>query len=282
MQAARVEFTPLFYAFNNPKYQLLHLRDMCQRERYPSAVHNFIKSNESFRRTLTCDASQGVDFIQEEMNRLQKSFLPPNMPTAETWRRVSRNATTLNHVKENMMNISKTTKKKKKFEHEITMMRRELRSSNLFLEATDQILSIDHAELDWELSDIKFTALTQYENYKCDYLKNKKFGFDRDDRKLVFITPEERKSFEDIKNKSKEYILKKINNMLSKINSEKEIFLKLLGKVPMRLKKSALLEIYDEIKLVCDLKEINTSVVSVSAGTGDLCDLSSYDCEDLS
>ena len=38
MQAARVEFTPIFYAFNNPKDQLLHLRDMCQRERYPDAV----------------------------------------------------------------------------------------------------------------------------------------------------------------------------------------------------------------------------------------------------
>ena len=36
----------------------------------------------------------------------------------------------------------------------------------------------------------------------------------------------------------------------------------------MRFKKSALLEIYDEVKLECELKEIKTSVLSVPAGTG--------------
>ena len=67
--------------------------------------------------------------------------------------------------------------------------------------------------------------------------------------------------------------------MLSKISSEKEIFLKLLGKVPMRLKKSTLLEIYDEIKLACDLKEINTTVVSLPTETDDLCDQSDDLCD---
>ena len=197
------------------------------------------------------------------MNRFQKSYLPPNILTAA-------NATTLNHVKKTCW-ISRNHRKEKQICAWSHNDAKRIAICKSFSWGNRSILSIGHAKLEWELSDIKFTTLTQYENYKCDYLKNKKFGFDRDDGKLVFITPEERKSFEDIKNKSKEFILKKINDMLSKINSDKKIFLKLLGKAPMRLKKSALLEIYDEVKLACELKEIKTSVVSVPAGTGDLC-----------
>ena len=139
------------------------------------------------------------------------------------------------------------------------MIRRELRAAHLFDEETDLVLSIEHTELDWELSDIKHTASTQYANYKHDYQKNRKFGFDREDRQLLFITPEERESFNDIKNKSKDIILKQIYSMLAKITDSAvtESFQMLLGKVPMRLKKAVLLEIYTEIVAHLDLKDIS-------------------------
>ena len=260
MQAARVEFTPLFYAFNNPKYQLLHLRDMCQREQYPSPVSKFVTSNESFRRNLDCDSAQGADFIQEEMNRLQKSFLPPTMPTAETWCRISRNASSLQKIKENMMAPTKTRKRKKRFDHEITMMRREFRAAQLFDDATEQILSVDHVVLDWELSRIKDIAKSQYETYKDCYLRNKRFGFDIEDRQLLFITPAERDAYNDIKSKKKEVIIKEIYVLLGKlVNNETAGYIKdSLGKTPMQLTKPVLLEKYEEL---LQLHEIDAFVI---------------------
>ena len=119
MQVACVEFSPLFYAFNNTKYQHLHLRDMCQRERYPEDIRDYVNMHESLNNSLTHDAAQDADFIQEEMNKMQMSFLPPTMPTAETWQRVSRNTTNLCNIKNNALKVTTTSKRHKLFDNNV-------------------------------------------------------------------------------------------------------------------------------------------------------------------
>ena len=39
------------------------------------------------------------DFIQDENNKMIKSFFPPGMPSAEIWHRVCRKATSLKEIK---------------------------------------------------------------------------------------------------------------------------------------------------------------------------------------
>ena len=84
----RIQFAPLFYSFHHPKYQQLHLRDLWQRVQMPERLKSFIENNESFSLSGKQNASQGCDFIHDELNKRVKSFLSPIMPTPDVWGRV--------------------------------------------------------------------------------------------------------------------------------------------------------------------------------------------------
>lgn len=77
VKAARIFFAPIFFAGNNPKYQELHLRDLCDRVQYPPELASKIKNTESFSVIEEFNNGQGEDFVHEETNKFIKSFLPP-------------------------------------------------------------------------------------------------------------------------------------------------------------------------------------------------------------
>ena len=88
MIGARIQIAPLFYSFHHPKYQQLHLRDLCQRVQMPDELKLYQMKNETFSVSGVSDCGQGADFIHEEINTFVKSFLPSGMPTTEIWERV--------------------------------------------------------------------------------------------------------------------------------------------------------------------------------------------------
>ena len=88
MISAGVQLTPLFYSFNHPKYQQLHLRDLCERVQMPDSIKSYVEGHESFSVSNFSNCGQGGDFIQEEANKTIKLFLLPGMPSSEMWKRV--------------------------------------------------------------------------------------------------------------------------------------------------------------------------------------------------
>ena len=59
----------------------------------PEKLVNYITSYESFSVSGDKNRGEGADFVHENFNKTTKYFLPPGMPTTETWRRICRKAT---------------------------------------------------------------------------------------------------------------------------------------------------------------------------------------------
>ena len=57
MMAARIPFSPLFFIGHHPKYQLLLVRDLCERVNYKNAVREYTRMTESF--TVPGEAHKG-------------------------------------------------------------------------------------------------------------------------------------------------------------------------------------------------------------------------------
>lgn len=65
----------------------------------PSAVHDFIKQNESYSVSGNESKGGGGDFVLENLN--SKSFMPPGLPSNEKWLTISRDIDKLDKVIEN-------------------------------------------------------------------------------------------------------------------------------------------------------------------------------------
>ena len=73
----------------------------------------YVESYESFSRSeMNNKNEQRGDFIQDENNKMIKSFSPPGMPSAEIWHRVCRKATSHKKIK---LSVCDAPDVKKKF-----------------------------------------------------------------------------------------------------------------------------------------------------------------------
>ena len=205
MMAARVQCSKLFFSFNHGKYQELLSRDLHQRVQMLETLINYITSHESFSVSGEKNRGEGADFVHENSNKTTKSFLAPGIPTAETWRRVCRKATDLRKLKENALgNTKKSSKQYKKFDNEVTMMRREIRSCQFIKMSphySSDIIAVDGQKLDAELCDFRYNGNLNHENYKKQLKASGRFGCEI--MKPIFITPKERE-MNTIKLKQKE------------------------------------------------------------------------------
>ena len=137
IMAARSTFAPLFYCGHHPKYQLLLLRDLCQRVNYSPEIATYMTQTESFTVSGKSNAGQGADFIHEEVNREIKSFLPPSgLPSKATWVNIIRKTKLLKKLKTTLLSNSNIDavsgeKRHKIFDHEVAMVRRKLQSPNI-------------------------------------------------------------------------------------------------------------------------------------------------------
>ena len=129
IMAARVQFAPLFFSFHHPRYQHLFMRDIWLRVQMPEELNHFVSYHECFSLSGKDNAGQGGDFVHEELNKRIKALLPPLMPTEETWTRICRNLKDLEELRNSIFKISPSQKKFPNLTNEITMIRREIRSS---------------------------------------------------------------------------------------------------------------------------------------------------------
>ena len=182
MMAARVAFGPLFYGSHHPKYQLLLLRDMCQRAQYPEKIKNHVEETESFTLTGSKNTGQGADFIHEEVpNRLVKSFLSPGMPTETTWARLCRKAKDLREMKNKCLESSgfsvNQSKRKVKLDSEIAMIRRLVRKENFVcINAQSNLMGLDKTPLDSGIANFKAGCEKNYVEYKASLLETGLYG----------------------------------------------------------------------------------------------------------
>ena len=268
MMAARVVFAPLFFVGHHPKYQVLHLRDLCNRVQYPPLLKAHVESTESFSVSGVQNRGQGADFIHEETNRLVKSFLPPGMPTEETWLRVCRKASDLRAMKNSALAASgfseeDSAKRPKKFDSEVLMSRKLFRA-NSFIASNPRnkraMKSVSGAQLDYELCDIKTKAIENYEAYKVSYTKTGMYG----QQKLppLFITPADREQHNKIENKTKVEIKALIREILKEM-PDRDIaksYINDFNKKEKRLKHADCVELFYELKTSQDEQIANVEI----------------------
>ena len=107
--------------------------------------------------------------MHENSNKTTKSFLPPGMPTAETWRQVCWKVTNLSNCKEKSIRKRQSSKQYNKYDNKVMMMTCEIRSYQFLkmsLQHLSGIMSVDGQQLDSELCDFQYNANLNYENYK--------------------------------------------------------------------------------------------------------------------
>ena len=222
IMVARVQFAPLFFSFHHPRYQHFFMRDICQRVQIPGELNHFVSSHEYFSLSGKDNAGQGGDLVHEERNKRIKAILLPLMPTEETWTRICSNLKGLEELRNSIFKISPSQKKFPNLTNEITMIRREVRSS-LFvngLTKVSPITSFGDAEIDPELVIIKYISKENYENYKLQFITSGQYGAKI--QNPLIVTVQHRIAHEKIENKIMEALLLKIKDLLL-IIPDKEI-----------------------------------------------------------
>lgn len=262
MMAARTTFAPLFYIGHHPKYRRLLVRDLVERVNYSDSVANFTKSTESHSVSGRVNGGQGGDFIHEEINKNIKSLLPGiGMPTQNIWVNIIRKAATINELKkiifqEGSLNDKGGKKRPKKFEHEITIVRKMIRREHYLsnFEEEERMTTISGEVLDIALCDFSYLAKENYKLYKEGLVKTGDYC----NTKLipVFVTSEQRIEFDKIENKTIAEIKSKIEHLCS-LMKEKDTALILTQKLKRKtnLKKHEYISMYYEAKKQVDFQD---------------------------
>ena len=265
MLAARVELASLVFATKHPKYQEIHVRDMFNWVKYSPDIIDHLEKNITFSVSGLPNKAQGADFVQEEQNKLVKSFLPPGMPTANVWQNISRKADSLKHIKNVSLDSTDDYKfsQGKELRHDLvtTVMRREIRSHNVIVNPQESraMLGMSGISLDNSLSDIKLIGSNNHDQFVQNVVNCGQYG----GVKLtpVFVTVEEREKFESIDSQTNNEIVKRIGQIIDILPSDESMkhYEALLKKVKGK-KKCILLDLYYEVSGVLDTQLQNVVV----------------------
>lgn len=145
------------------------------------------------------------------------SFLPPEIPTQETWRRVQRKATDLKDLKNDA--LRKTSINERSYQKRKTVATREVQKK--LRHRIGPLTSFGNYQLDEPLVNVKQIAVENYKNYKNCYVQSGIFGC----RILhpIFITLEEKAQSKIIENKAKAEIIIEIKALFNKIPKKDEV-----------------------------------------------------------
>ena len=266
MMAGRTVFAPLFFVGHHPKYQHLLLRDMVERVNYPAPVKEYMVMTESHTASGNRNGGQGGDFIHEELNRSIKSYLQGcGIPTKDNWLNIIRKAEKLSllkdrFLKETNVDASSGKKKPKKFEHEVTMIRKQLRVSR-YLEKYDEVESLETINgecLDEDLCDFIFLAEKNYKEYKAELIKEGTYGTLK--LEPIFITDAERKEFAKIENKRIDEIIDETLKLLECMKKNDTVV-----EVTKRLKRKTKMKKHQYIDLFYEVaKELETQNAEIA------------------
>ena len=255
--AARVVFAPLFFSFHHPKYQQLHMRDLCQCAQIPLELLSYINANESFSLFGRQNAGQGGDFCHEELNKRIKANLPPVMPSFDVWTRICRKLEDLEEIRNSLLASTESKSNFRNHDQEVTMMRREIRSkSTIFhdpLLKYAPVKALNGSLLSNDLVDVKYQANENYKNYKEHFLENDT-SYEAKIKSPIFVTEQERIEFNKIDNKKKsevhEILLQMIETIQNKdVKKAKQNYLQSNEK---KFKHKQFVDFYYEVKDVID------------------------------
>ena len=152
MMAGRTVFTPLFYIGHHPKYQHILLRDLIERVNYPPPVKEYMDITESHTASGLPTGGQGDDFIHEELNKTIKSYLQGSgIPTKQMWVNIICKAKIIGSLKDAFIKTTDVDtvngkKRPKKFEHEINMIRKEIRICG-YLDRSSDPVSLEYGSI---------------------------------------------------------------------------------------------------------------------------------------
>ena len=90
INASRMKFMDLFFAFNHPIYREVEYRDLKNRVSYPPDIRSLRDRNMSYSTSTLIGKSKGGDFMLEEKVKRQKLLAPKGPITSSTWRTISR------------------------------------------------------------------------------------------------------------------------------------------------------------------------------------------------
>ena len=90
INAGRLKFDDLYYAFNHPIYGEVVYRDLRNRFSYPTDVRLLRDANMSFSSSQIPMKSQGGDFVLEGKVKCQKLIAPKGPVKSATWKEISR------------------------------------------------------------------------------------------------------------------------------------------------------------------------------------------------
>lgn len=267
MLAARVAFAPLFYIRHHPIYQELHLRDLHHLASYPPELRQHADNSSSFSVSGLQNRAQGADFIQEEENKAIKSFLPPGMPSGETWMKVLRKIEQLKQMKTECLtsagiNTADTcVAKPVTYDLEIALLRREIRSNGLTSTpyCCKEFCSISGSPLDMSLAYFKETSRANYEQYKSHFVESGIYGHIK--LTPVYFTKSERATKENIQHQTKVEIEKSILELIDIMPADEEalFFRNALRKLKNK-KKDLYIALYNDVTSSLADQLANTAV----------------------
>ena len=125
-------------------YKSVILNDMKLHVEAPAEVCNLINQNESFSRSGDPCRGEGGDYITETENKHLKSYLPPGVPTVNSWIKASRNHAILTKnrdavfTKASLKDPGSSESSIFKFEEEVQMLRVVIRDSGILLNPLEE------------------------------------------------------------------------------------------------------------------------------------------------
>ncbi|KAJ8322266.1 LOW QUALITY PROTEIN: hypothetical protein KUTeg_000737 [Tegillarca granosa] len=268
IDAALYKFSPLFYGLNMPFYMETYLRDRVVREQSPAPVKDFLQENATFSVSGNISKGEGGDFVVENRNRKVKKCLPSGLPTENKWLSVYRNIDRLDKkykISEAICDMSWTKVRTNTcsifaiaeedpdymYEYDLTTEKTEFRKfvrKNGYLKNPLQLCkhtTMSAKSLDENLVTFNETSLDNQTAFmKCAKIIkcHKKFT-------PVFILADDRKKYDDVANKTKQELVKIVEDNLSSLNNKA---LNNQWKKIKKEKKLAIVTFLKEVQEICD------------------------------
>ena len=181
----------------------------------PPEVKCYVEATESFSVSGSDTNGQGAGFLQEEANRQVKSLLPAGPVTSETLVKVSGATELIKNVKEGLVlsTLDQPCRLYKKFDNEVTMVRKMIRSSSIFCDpmSPDPPVSVSEEVLDPLLGTIKDHVVENYKTYKQHVASSN--SFTRVNLPVFCVTIGERQKTSAIELKTKAVIAQEIGRL---------------------------------------------------------------------
>ncbi|KAJ8017459.1 hypothetical protein HOLleu_45119 [Holothuria leucospilota] len=280
--AGKYKHAPVFHARNHPKYQLIELNEARNDIIMPSDVKKFVHDHQSINRSGHSGRGEDMDFQLENLNKRSKVWTPKGVPSESDWLRTFRNLEKLDKASttfaifqmrsetlqrmgcEDPKRVAEASSHTPQKE-EVVAWRTALRESRFLTTPLNECImeSVSGEPLDDQLVNLTSLAWSR-RRYMYSILFKGASNLHLPDP--IFVLPQEREAFHDIKNQTKDVIATKVKLLIDQIQDENVRFdlLESWSSV-QRQKKDDYLLFYDKVK-----EEVNAANVELNTGATDV------------